>query len=265
MFVWHKSRYVGFSMYIIKADLQVELICLSGEGRLSNQTSIFLAYFDVFIWHLVVGSKRVWLVDCSWGRLWLVSQRNSLPNFSFVLVDSPCSPNFFLHPHRELVCRLLACMSVRTENESGRQAGPGVFCPLLSSPRPHSSPPAISIVPTDQDPGLFNSTHCIHPVTIHRIYFPLFRSWTWIPTRSDHVELKCCISWFGQSSYSLEKLLQLTYFFTTISYSYAYLSLPNELDLPNSCYGYNSPPKSFEGPPVKSARKLVWIMRRILR
>lgn len=87
MFVWHKSRYVGFSMYIIKADLQVELICLSGEGRLSNQTSIFLAYFDVFIWHLVVGSKRVWLVDCSWGRLWLVSQRNSLPNFALRILQ----------------------------------------------------------------------------------------------------------------------------------------------------------------------------------
>ena len=68
------------------------------------------------------------------------------------------------------------------------------------------------------------------------------------------------------ASYYLRQVLQSTIFFyyNSIEFTLA-LGFLNWLDLPNSCYGYNSPPKSLEGTPVKSARKLFWIMRRVLQ
>ena len=211
------------------------------ETKLSNQTPPFLADFDVVICHAVFCSKRD--CDCDWltvsegGSGSLASETGCLTSrsefFSFALVGSLCSSTFFFASSPG-ACLQATSLNVSADDWKWERATTQAL-PFLS-----------------QTP-LFAARFFDHP------HQP--RTW---PDREhepqhDSTILRWNVAWTGLAGPLIVQ--NNCYNSPTV---HACLRLLNELDLPNSCYGYNSPPKSFEGSPVKSARKLIWIMRRIL-
>ena len=128
------------------------------ETKLSNQTPPFLADFDVVICHAVFCSKRD--CDCDWltvsegGSGSLASETGCLTSrsefFCFALVVSLCSSTLFFASSPG------ACLQATSLNVSAddwkRERATTQALPV-SSPRTRSSPPAFSIILTNQEPG----------------------------------------------------------------------------------------------------------------